>query len=298
MTWREVLRAAGRRAGGGVTLGVFDGGHLGHRALLDALRGASPAVVVTFDRHPGALRGGAPPEIEGLEARCRRLAAWGADEVAVLAVSEDLLDTAAEDFAEALAEGLRPRLVAVGAGFRFGRGTAGDAAVLRAVGARRGFETREIPPVLVDGAPASSTRLRAALASGDFAAAARLLGGPFSARGRVVSGEGRGRGLGFPTWNVAPPPGEALPDGVYAAVVGGPAAPLPAAAYVGRRPTFGEGGRVLEAHLLVDDPPPPPEGETSVEFRAFLRGDLRFEGPDALAAQMRRDVEETRRRLR
>lgn len=321
-TWRAALAAAGGARGGSVTVGVLDGGHVGHRAVVDRLKIAPPAVVVTFDRHPmyllgrhpdreeRAIRGaesgvgsapldppGAPPEIEALPARLARLEAWGVAAAVVLPLTEELLATEAEAFVEAVAASLGPRAFVCGPGFRFGAGRRGDAATLRAAGRRLGFDVIEVPAVDVGGAPASSTRLRAALAAGDLEAAAALCGRPFSVIGVVVGGAGRGRSLGAPTANVDPPPGPAMAGGVYA-VRFGPVgrADLPGVANLGRRPTFGGGPRTLEVHVIDGDAPAPGEA-VETAFVRRIRDEMRFETPAALADRIARDIETARRIL-
>ena len=295
-----------------VTVGTFDGVHRGHRALVDravalaAERGVR-AVALTFDPHPLVqLRPeAAPPLLQAVEERVAALEAAGIDEVVVARFDADL---AALEPAAFVAEFLVGRLgavgIVVGENFRFGRGAAGDTVLLRELGAAVGVAVAVVPLVAGDGAPVSSTALRAALSAGDVTAVAAGLGRPFALDGPVVRGEGRGRTLGIPTANVAVDPARALPaDGVYACRASGrdgrglPVA-APAVVNVGRRPTFDGVGRTVEAHLL--DVPADLDlygGRLRLAFVARIRPEQRFAGPEALVARIREDVAEARRLL-
>ncbi len=188
--------------------------------------------------------------------------------------------------------------MAVGHGFRFGRGRAGDAGTLAAAGERRGFDVSVLEPVRVEGDIVSSTRIRDLLRAGDLAVAERLLGRPYSADGVVRPGERRGRALGYPTINVETPQEKLLPrDGIYACRVGVGTATYGAATSLGTRPTFGPGPRTLECHLL-DFTGDLYGALVSVTFVKRLRDELTFPGTAALAAQIARDVEDTREALR
>ncbi len=289
---------------GAVALGNFDGVHLGHQELVRQLRERSaaerlPAVALTFDPHPLTVLAPAraPVPLTTLDERARLLRAAGLDGVVALPFTEELSQCPAEEFARRyLAEWLRARWVAVGDGFRFGRGRAGDAALLAREGEQLGFGVLVVPPVLEGGLPVSSTRVREALGSGAVEVAARLLGRPHRLRGHVVEGARRGRTLGFPTANLVPP-GVALPaDGVYAGWVWLDADRRPAVVNVGRRPTFDHGELRLEAHVL-DWAGDLYGRELELAFVARLRGEQRFEGPDALVAQIRRDLARARELL-
>jgi riboflavin kinase/FMN adenylyltransferase len=231
-----------------------------------------------------------------LEQKAEALAFLGVSRLAVLPFDARVAATSAEDFARAvLKDALGAVRVVVGEGFRFGRGRSGDVGALRSFGAALGFEVKTVAPVFDDGAPISSSRIRDLLASGEVEKAAALLGRPYFVDGTVVRGDGRGRGLGIPTANVAPR-NETLPaDGVYACRVRpGAGAPFQAAvANLGRRPTFGPGASTLEAHLLDFD------GdlygrEMRLEFRARLRGEKAFPGIGELLDQVRKDIEAAR----
>jgi riboflavin kinase/FMN adenylyltransferase len=288
-----------------VTIGNFDGVHRGHQALVGAAiaeaRSASgTSVVLTFDPHPSRVLSPerAPLALMTLEQKAEVLEGLGLDRLLVLPFTPELARESPGAFARSLlAETLGARAVVVGANFRFGRNRAGDVALLRQLGAGLGFEVRAVAPVLEDGAPINSTRIREALARGAVESARVLLGRRFFVDGSVVPGVGRGRTLGIPTANLAVV-NETIPGGgVYACWCRArdepPAPPLPAVVNVGRRPTFGGTSVLVEAHLLDFD------GDLygrrlRVEFEARLREERRFEGPGPLVEQIRRDIEAAR----
>lgn len=278
-----------------VTVGNFDGVHLGHQALAavavrDAQAMGGLAVVLTFDPHPSRVLAPdrAPRALMTVEQKAEVLGALGVDRLAILPFTRELSLETPERFARlVLRETLGAAVVVVGAGFRFGHRRAGDVRALEACGQSMEFRVHAMEPVLHEGAPISSSRIREALARGDVEAARDQLGRPFRVDGTVVRGEGRGRGLGIPTANLRPE-NETLPgSGVYACRCGSRGAA--AVVNIGRRPTFGEGATVLEAHLLDF------EGDLygtrlRVEFIAQLREERRFPGPEALVAQIREDI--------
>ena len=290
-----------------VTVGMFDGVHRGHRALLDrvvaeaAERGV-PAAAVTFDRHPLAVLrpGSEPPLLTTLDGKVELLGQAGMAVVLVLEFTQELSQVGAEDFAaEVLFDGLAARAVVVGENFRFGHKAAGDPALLADLGRPRGIEVVAVPLHAEAGQVVSSTRVRAELAAGDVEAAAASLGRHYGVEGEVVVGDRRGGPLlGIPTANLAPTPGIALPaDGVYAGHLTdqNDQVPRPAAISVGTNPQFGTERRV-EAHVLDFD------GDlyghrVAVAFAHRLRGQAVFDGPDQLAAQMRTDIDQARRLL-
>jgi riboflavin kinase/FMN adenylyltransferase len=289
-----------------LTLGNFDGVHRGHQALVaETLRWArtlpGAAVVLTFDPHPARILvpSQAKSALMTLDQKAEVLASLGVDRLAVLPFTEPLARMSAEDFARrVLREALGAARVVVGPDFRFGRGRAGDVLALTRLGASLGFQVDAIAPLLVDGAPISSSRIRELLAGGDVVKARELLGRPFYVDGVVVRGEGRGTGLGFPTANVAARNETMPPVGVYACRIrlGGELGPRPAVANLGRRPTFGGGTTVLEVHLL-DFAGDLYGSEVRVEFLERLRAERAFPGKEALLDQIRTDVETARRVL-
>ncbi len=284
--------------GAAVAIGVYDGVHRGHQAVLAALRGRAaelgglPVTVLTFDRHPLEIVDPerAPRLLTSEERKLELLAARGVDTVAVLTFDEEVRALTPDDFAaDILAGGLGASLVAVGADFRFGKGRAGDVDELRTLGLGLGFYVEELD-LVGDGAPVSSTAIRAAVAGGDVAAAARALGRPFELRGTVVRGEGRGRQIGFPTANVETDPRLLVPArGVYAVWATVAGARRPGVVNVGVRPTFGEDREVVEVHVLDFDGDIYGAGVT-LEFVARLREERRFAGVEELVAQIEQDV--------
>jgi riboflavin kinase / FMN adenylyltransferase len=296
--------------GTAVTIGAYDGVHLGHRSLLRDLRERAAAaglstVVVTFDRHPAYVvrPETAPKQLTSLEQKLELLAECGIDRTVVVPFDKARADESAEDFVrEVLVEELGARLVVVGEDFHFGHGRRGNVELLRRLGAAHGFDVVGVA-LTGDGAEAvSSTRIRALLAEGDVEVAAALLGRPHEVRGPVVRGDGRGGPeLGFPTANVAVPDDIALPaDAVYAGYYTRPDGTVHRAAIgVGRRPTFYEPGTspvLVEAYLLHFDGDLYGE-EARVSFAHRLRDDRRFDSVQDLVTQMRADVEATERVL-
>lgn len=288
-----------------VSLGNFDGVHLGHaRLAAETVREARAlgglAVVLTFDPHPARILhpDRAPATLVTLEQKAELLAGLGIDRLAVLPFTKDVAALDAAAFAsEVLGGCLGASVVVVGPNFRFGRGRAGDANALATLGGDVGFRVRIVEPVLDAGEPISSTRIRAALAAGDVSEAERLLGRRFFVDGTVVAGDGRGRTIGFPTANVEPL-NETLPAaGVYACLftVGSEPARR-AVANLGVRPTFGEGAQRLEVHVLdlVRDLY---GARVRVTFVARLRDEKRFAGPDELVRQIAADVARAREAL-
>lgn len=284
-----------------VIAGNFDGVHRGHQALVNAaLRDAraarGTAVVLTFDPHPSSVLSPdrAPASLMTLEQKAEVLAALGVEKLAVLPFTHELSEQSPEDFARSvLRDALGARVVVVGANFRFGRGRSGDVKRLRALGRKLGFRVHGLAAVVHEGAPISSTRIREALARGAVSAARDMLGRRYFIDGRVVPGEGRGRGLGFPTANLATE-NEMLPGaGVYACwsrlLEDTDAAHRPAVVNVGRRPTFGAGETRVEAHLLgfAGDLY---DRRLRLEFADRLREEVSFAGPKELAQQIRQDA--------
>jgi riboflavin kinase / FMN adenylyltransferase len=301
-------------AGTVVTIGAYDGVHLGHRAVIAtcrriaAQRGIATAVV-TFDRHPATVvrPTSAPLLLTTLDQKLELLGETGVDYVDVLAFDEARSKESAEDFVTDVLVGcLNAKVVAVGADFHFGHQRAGNVDLLRAMGAELGFEVVGLDLVGPDGSPAaeservSSTAIRRALNDGDLERANRLLGRPYELRGDVVEGDRRGRTWDFPTANVAVPDGVQLPaDGIYACWYERPTEEVhPAAVSLGRRPTVYDDQpyRLLEAHLLEFDDDL--YGERAVvRFVARLRGEAKFDSVDELVEQIRVDVDDARRIL-
>jgi riboflavin kinase/FMN adenylyltransferase len=294
-----------------VTIGNFDGIHLGHRAILKTVVGRAKdldgeAIVYTFDPHPRkVLRPhDAPGLLTTLDQKIELLAEAGVDAVVVEPFTLEFARTPAEDFIRrCLHERLNPVEVYVGYDFHFGRDREGSMRMLTEMGPRLGFAVTIIPEVTVDEGDVNSTRIRQLLAAGEPEKAARMLGRPFTVRGRVVKGDERGRTIGFPTANLAPE-NEVLPaPGVYAGAVrllddGDPPreSVVRAVTNEGRRPTF-EGEEVrAEAHLL-DWSGDLYGRRIEISFVLRLRPERKFESVEALKLQIGKDVAEARRRL-
>jgi riboflavin kinase/FMN adenylyltransferase len=271
-----------------VAIGTFDGVHRGHQAVID---GAD--TVLTFDPHPLEILHPAalPKLIMPFEVKRDVIDGLGVDELVVIPFDAEFAKRSAEEFVEdVLIERLGAERVSVGENFRFGAKAKGDPAMLAAESA---FETRVVPLVEVDGETVSSTRIRALIAAGDMEGARHCLGAPFMVEGEVVSGDQRGRELGFPTANIVPDDRLAIPGhGVYAAFANG----VPAAVNVGVRPTFESGRGVLIETYLIDQEELDLYGSVlRVAFVERLRGEKRFASVEELITQMRIDVEDARR---
>jgi riboflavin kinase/FMN adenylyltransferase len=306
---RDVDEAPSASGGSVVTIGAYDGVHLGHQALIAEVRRMAAeadlaATVVTFDRHPAAVvrPSSAPRLLTDLDQKLELLEATGVDRCLVITFDEARSREPAEDFVrEVLVDRLGARRVIVGEDFHFGYQRKGNVALLREMGSSLGFDVEGIDLVEVPGlGQASSTAIRHALVEGDVDRAAALLGRPHEVRGLVAHGDERGRDLGFPTANVSVPGEILLPaDGIYAGwSIRADGSRWPTAISLGRRPTFYAEAHasLLEAHLLdfegdlYDEP-------LKVEFVAFLRPELRFDSVEDLVAQIGRDCVDARARL-
>src|SRR4051812_44417601 len=298
-------------AGSVVTIGAYDGVHLGHQAVIAEVRARAaalgfPTAVVTFDRHPAAVvrPESAPKLLTDLDQKLELLAQAEVDYTLVIHFDEERSHESAEDFVnEVLVGCLKARLIVVGEDFHFGRDRGGNVELLERMGPDRAFEVEGLTLVPVPGfeGPVSSTAIRRALQAGDVVTAGHLLGRPHEIRGQVERGDGRGGSvLGFPTANVAVPNEIQLPaDGIYAGWYERPDGSSHASAIsIGRRPTFyPEGGPLMvEAYLLDFDGDLYGE-RARVCFVSRLRGEERFESTDALVAQMNKDVEAARAAL-
>jgi len=301
--------------GSAVTIGAYDGVHLGHRALLAELRTRADAdglatVVVTFDRHPAAVvrPESAPLLLCDLDQKLELLASAGVDRTVVVHFDEERANETAEEFVvRELVAGLDARLVVVGEDFHFGHGRKGNVALLAEMGAVHGFDVDGMTLASADDVagelapPVSSTRVRSLVSGGDVEGAAALLGRPHQVRGPVVTGDQRGGAeLGFPTANLDIPADICLPaPGIYAGWYERPDGTTHRAAVsVGRRPTFygADGELLVEAYLL--DFTGDLYGESArLSFVHRLRDELAFDSVDELVAQMGHDVARTRELL-
>ncbi len=281
-----------------LTIGNFDGQHRGHLALLQAVVEAARAtggtpVVLTFDPHPVRILA---PQVElrfltSMEEKLERFAEAGVAEVVFLEFTPALAALTPEEFVrQVLCEAIGVRELFVGDHFAFGKGRAGRVADLQRLAVRYGFRVHPIPPVRVDGEIVSSTRIRQLVQEGEMAKAARLLGRPYALSGVVVRGEHRGQSMGWPTANLHLPPGRVIPpDGVYATIMVWRERTFPSVAYIGTRPTFGSGERLLEVYVL-DEALDLYGQEVSVRFIERLRGDQVFASAEELAARITVDV--------
>ena len=292
-----------------VTLGVFDGVHLGHRHLLDATSRAADertaaSVAIVFDPHPDeVVRPGTvvprllPPDLTG-----RRLAETGVDHVLTLRFDDRVRALEPEAFLAALGPGIVLRGVVMTPESAFGRARGGTLDRVAEIGAVEGFDAVAAVPLEIGGEPVSSSRIRRLLANGEIEPARDLLGAAPLLRGRVVPGDRRGRELGFPTANLAFDYTPALPAlGIYLGrveVAGRGVRPgHPALASIGVRPTFHDDGRVLVEVYLLDWDGDLYDAELTLTLESRLRGERRFDSVEALVAQMREDELEGRRRL-
>jgi riboflavin kinase/FMN adenylyltransferase len=288
-----------------VALGVFDGVHLGHRAILDtavaragAIDGDGPsrsgvtAVACTFDPHPAEILqpDRAPKPITTLEERLALIAESGISLTAVVPFTRALAAVEPEAFVGDILVGrLGAREIVVGFNHRFGRGARGDERLLRELGSRLGFHTEVVPQTELDGAPVSSSAIRSALQRADVESAARMLGRPYFVSGEVVEGDRRGRTLGFPTANIAAERQVLVPTGVYACRLHLGDVVHPAVLNAGVRPTFGEKGFTLEAHV-IDFSGDLYGRSVRLDFVRHIRAERKFPGVEALKAQIAADT--------
>jgi riboflavin kinase/FMN adenylyltransferase len=295
--------AAGGSAGSVVTIGNFDGVHLGHRQVLAGLVArarelGADAVVTTFDPHPMTVihPDSAPPRLTTLDHRLDLLAEQGVDAVLVLPFTPELSRWEPDEFVRrVLVEALHALEVHVGENFRFGHRAAGDVTTLRAEGDRHGFQVVAVP-LAGHRARWSSTYVRQCLAEGDVTSAAAALGRLHRVEGPVVEGDKRGRGLGYPTANLDLPDDTAIPaDGVYAGwLTRADGTRLPAAVSIGTNPTFGGTVRRVEAYVLDRDDLELYGEHVAVDFLERLRDTVTFDGVEPLLVQMALDVDRAR----
>ena len=286
-----------------VTVGFFDGVHLGHQAVFArtvevAREGGLSPVAVTFDRHPREILtpGREPRQLTTLARKIELIGALGMDALVVLAFTEEFSHVPADEFVkEVIADGLHARAVVVGSNFTFGYRALGTLESLREMGATLGFSTEGLELLEVEGRPVSSTAIRQALSEGDLDWPRVALGRRYAVEGRVGTGAGRGAALGYPTANLDTAPKSLLPArGVYAGTATVAAGTFPAAINIGTNPTFGVEPLHLEAFLLDFDGDIRGD-EITVEFWRRLRDEVRFPSPQALTTQIALDVEQTRR---
>ena len=303
---RDVAGPCLAPGGSVVAIGAFDGLHRGHQALLAEVHQRAATldgvpVAVSFEPLPRAYFSKEPvPRLSSVREKLQGFAAAGIADTLLLRFDAALTAMSAEEFVQrVLVERLAAREVWVGGDFRFGHKRAGDVALLERMGGALGFVTQTMPPVLLDGARVSATRVRGLLAAGEFAGATPLLGRPFVIEGRVERGNRLGRTLGFPTANIHLGQRVSPVQGVFAVRVGlgESSCSWPGVASLGVRPTVNQVARpLLEVHLFDFD------GDLygrrmAVEFVAKLRDELKFDGLEALTAQMDQDARQARELL-
>ncbi len=284
-------------------IGVFDGVHRGHQAVIAqarAIAGDGEVVAITFDPHPRRVLSpqDAPSMLISLDERIDALRDAGVDDVVVVPFTRELSGMSPREFVEDfIVDRARARAVVVGENFRFGHRASGDVDTLRELGAELGFTVHGLQ-VRGDSDRFSSTRVREALASGDLAQVTLILGRPFTYRGEVVHGDHRGRTLGVPTANLEVPTERAVPaDGVYAGwvrILDASCPRMPAAISVGENPQYGGVQRRIEAHVIDRDDLDLYGAAVEVGFTARLRGQQVFDSEQAFIEQMHADVDRAR----
>ncbi len=273
-------------------IGKFDGVHTGHRMILDTLvdtarKHSAAAVAYSFEPRPGTLL------LTSREEKLALLESFGLSAVVLAELNEELMAMSAEQFIARIAACGSLKAVVVGEGFRFGRGAAGDIAVLRQLGGQHGFDVLEIPQVCRDHQAVSSTLIRQCILVGDVARAALLLGREYALAGIVLPGRQLARRLGFRTANILPPEGKVIPQaGVYACFVDVEGKAWPAMVNIGVKPTIDGQELLIESHLIGF------EGDlygsvVTVRLVARIRDEMKFESVEHLAAQMAKDRETT-----
>jgi len=292
--------SAARRA---AIIGVFDGVHRGHQAVIAqarALVGDGEVVAITFDPHPRRVVApeSAPVMLVSIDERIDALLDAGVDDVVVVEFTAELSQLSPREFAADFIVGRASASdVVVGENFRFGHRATGDVDQLRELGTEMGFRVHGLD-LRGDGQRFSSTRVREALAAGELANVALILGRPFTYRGEVVHGDHRGRTLGVPTANLEVPTDRAAPaDGVYAGwvrVIDGECPRMPAAISVGDNPQYAGTRRRIEAHVIDRDDLDLYGAQIEVGFTHRLRGQEVFESQEAFVAQMRADIDRSR----
>jgi riboflavin kinase/FMN adenylyltransferase len=286
--------------GSAAAVGTFDGVHLGHRKLLATVIGAAAengltSLAITFSKQPRAVLSPEKPTtyLASLDRRVETLKSTGIGHVVTVDFDDRLRTKSAMEFLEALKRHAGLKALAVGPGARLGHDRV-EAPRLKKLAEGIGIRVISVDPVIVAGQPVSSSAIREALTKGDVDTAAAMLGRPYAIDGAVAHGDKRGRELGFPTANIDPDPGLAVPaDGIYATVAEVDGERKMAATSIGVRPTFGGGARLVEAYLL-DYSGDLYGRRIGLEFVRRLRGEIKFDGVEALVQQMNRDVEETR----
>ena len=289
-----------------VTIGNFDGVHLGHQAMLEKARVRASdegllCTVISFEPlpHEYFAKDKAPARLQGLRDRVLSIAATGMDRLLLLDFSAEQAAQSAEEFVhKILIDAVHAKHIIIGDDFRFGHKRAGDRALLERIGAQAGFTVTEHATVSDQESRISSSRIRQALLDGKLDEAESLLGRPYRISGRVIHGEKVGRQLGFPTANVALGPHRPPLRGVFAVTAhdANTAQSWPAVANLGERPTVGGRKLLLEVHLL-DVNEALYGKQLAIDFHEFIRGEVRFDSLDELKAQIARDADVARELL-
>jgi len=284
-----------------ITIGVFDGVHLGHRHLIRKLiqraaEGNFLSGVVTFNSNPKAVLSPRTKlaRLTTLEERASLLKSLGVDLVIPITFTTEVAALSAREFVLYLKKYLKLRGLVIGPNFALGRGREGNAATLQSLGRELGFTVEVVKPLMTENTLVSSTAVREALARGDMKTTTKLLGRYFSLRGPVGGGAERGHVLGFPTANIQVEPEQALPeDGVYATLAHIGDKVYQSVTNIGVKPTFGKGERTVEVHIL-DFTGDLYGRKLTIELVERLRAEVKFAGPEELAAQIKQDVEQAK----
>jgi riboflavin kinase/FMN adenylyltransferase len=303
ITWNNVDQIDEDFPETAVTIGKFDGVHLGHQALLASVAEVAEehgiaSVAVTFDRHPDALLNPQSVKlpITGPRQKQFLIRETGVDALLTLTFDDALADLSPTDFVkQVLVDFLKARWVLVGESFRFGAKGAGNVALLRELGEQYGFKVRVVSPVVIDGEVVSTTLVREALDKGDVVKAAKLLGRPHLTTGVIEHGLKIGRTIGFPTANMSREAEGYLPvDGVYAGWLYADSERYPAALSVGINETFQAVPRLIEAHVIDRTDLDLYDKVVSLEYVAHIRPSAKFDGVESLVAEINRDLEKCR----
>jgi len=280
-----------------LTIGVFDGVHLGHKHLIAQLKELArkqgySSGVITFSQNPKEVLSPQTrlPSLTGIDRRIALLRDEGVDIVLPLPFTPQLADLSPKQFLSLLKEYLKMKGLVIGPDFALGKDRQGDIDALRRLGQEMGFSVTVVPPMTIDGQVVSSTAVRKALAEGDMKQAQKLLGRPFSLQGRVVAGDKRGMDLGFPTANLDVEPGQALPaGGIYACQAHIDGQTYSAMTNIGNRPTFGGGQQIIEVYL-IDYNGDLYGHELAIDIIGRLRDEKKFDTPEQLKEQIAEDI--------
>jgi len=284
-----------------LTIGVFDGVHLGHRYLISQLKELARqqnlvSGVVTFRQHPQEVLSPQTklPFLTDFAQRTNLLKNEGVEAIITLSFTPELAQLSARQFIALLKKYLGMRGVVIGPDFALGRNREGNTNTLRRLGREMGFSVTAVPPIVIDGEVVSSTAIRNALAEGDMKRVQKLVGRPFSLHGHVIPGAGRGVELGFPTANLDTDPEQALPaEGVYVGWVHIDDQAYPSMTNIGKRPTFGGNERVVEVYLL-DYHSDLYGQELTIDIIERLRGEKKFDAPEELKKRITKDIKQGR----